>query len=66
MTISTVGYGDITPQSNPERVFVILALFIGASFYSYIVGTVCAVLAKLNEKETEMQACPQGVAPLKL
>ena len=99
MTISTVGYGDVTPQNNSERVFVIIGLFVGAlpeacthgsgrlplqrasrgsgahsrssvspaaacaagaSFFSYVVGTVCGVIAKLEEHVTEQQARPTG------
>lgn len=55
MTISTVGYGDIVPTNNGERAFVICGLFVGASFFSYVVGSVCSVLAKLSEKEEEFQ-----------
>ena len=31
------------PQTNAERVYVTVALFVGASFFSYIVGSVCGV-----------------------
>lgn len=51
-TIATVGYGDIVPTTDSERGFVIVALFVGASFFSYIVGSVCGVIAKLMEKAT--------------
>ena len=39
MTISTVGYGDVAPQTDAERAYVVCGLFIGASFFSYIVGS---------------------------
>lgn len=55
MTISTVGYGDITPANDHERVFVIFGILVGASYFSYVVGSVCSVLAKLSEKEEEFQ-----------
>lgn len=55
MTISTVGYGDVTPQNDVERIYVIFALLVGTSFFSYIVGSVCGVLAKISEKETQFQ-----------
>ena len=58
MTISTVGYGDISPQNNAERAFVVLGLFLGASFFSYIVGTVCGAPAPsaLTPKRPETDA----------
>ena len=51
-TGSTGGrYGDISPQNDAERIYVILALFVGTSYFSYVIGSVCGVLAKLSEKE---------------
>lgn len=47
-----MGYGDVVPQNDIERIYVIFALLVGTSFFSYIVGTVCGVLAKLSENET--------------
>ena len=41
MTVSTVGYGDLVPQSTAERIYVIVGLFVGTAFFSYVVGTVC-------------------------
>ena len=35
---------------------MIAGLFMGASFFSYVVGSFCGVLAKLSERETEQQA----------
>ena len=56
MTISTVGYGDIVPVTDGERLFVIGGLCVGATFFSYVVGTFCTVVAKLGEKENIHQA----------
>ena len=39
-TISTVGYGDITPDSTSERAYVLMALIFGTSVFGYIVGQV--------------------------
>lgn len=50
-----MGYGDITPANDGERVFVIFGLIIGASYFSYVVGSVCSVLAKLSAKEEMFQ-----------
>ena len=35
-SISTVGFGDFTPRSNAERIFISIALFIGVINFSYI------------------------------
>ena len=55
MTISTVGYGDVTPQTEAERVFLIVGMLVGASVYAYVVGSICSVLASMNYRETEFQ-----------
>ena len=53
MTISTVGYGDVPPQTDAERAFEILGMLLGASTYAYVVGSVCGVAATLSARETE-------------
>jgi len=37
-TLSTVGYGDLTPQSNVERIFGIVIMILGIALFSYIMG----------------------------
>jgi len=50
-TLTTVGYGDITPGSDTERACAMLAMVIGGGFYGYVIGTISAVVATrdLNE-----------------
>ena len=55
MTISTIGYGDIVPVTTGERVYVIMAMLIGAFEYGYIVGAVSNVIATRNEKVNKFQ-----------
>lgn len=55
-TIATVGYGDVVPTTDAERGYVVMCLFIGASFFSFIVGSVCGVIAQLMERETIFEA----------
>jgi hypothetical protein len=37
-TMTTTGYGDITPQDDGERVFGFFAMLSGVFFYGYISG----------------------------
>lgn len=39
-TLTTVGYGDVTPASNLERAYAILAMVVGGAFYGYILGNI--------------------------
>merc|ERR1711953_767084 len=44
-TMTTVGYGDITPTNDAERGFAMFAMIIGASFYGYAVGAISSIVA---------------------
>jgi hypothetical protein len=47
-TMSTVGYGDITPANDHERVFATFSLVVGALSFAFINGNVVSVLASLD------------------
>lgn len=44
-TLTTVGYGDLTPKTEFEKVIGILIMIIGIAFFSYIMGNFGDVLA---------------------
>lgn len=44
-TLTTVGYGDITPTSDGERAYTIFAMVIGGGFYGYAVGSISSIVA---------------------
>eukprot|EP00930_Biecheleria_cincta_P044637 TRINITY_DN3072_c0_g3_i2.p1 TRINITY_DN3072_c0_g3~~TRINITY_DN3072_c0_g3_i2.p1 ORF type:complete len:717 (+),score=107.19 TRINITY_DN3072_c0_g3_i2:98-2248(+) len=44
-TITTVGYGDITPGSDTERVFAMIAMIFGSGFYGYVIGNISVIIA---------------------
>ena len=50
-TLSTLGYGDIVPTTDIERVYVVFATIIGASAYAYMIGNVCGIVAGLDEED---------------
>ena len=45
VTISTVGYGDITPTNETEVLTTIILVFIGVSMYSYIISRLTSIFA---------------------
>jgi hyperpolarization activated cyclic nucleotide-gated potassium channel 2 len=45
-TISSVGYGDIYPVTNVEKIFGIISMIISCGMFSYIVGAIASVLSK--------------------
>lgn len=46
MTLTTVGFGDITPITNTERLYAIATMFFGYSFFGYLIGSFASILAK--------------------
>lgn len=50
-TVTTVGYGDWTPSSNHELMFVMLLELLGLAIFSYIQGT----LRSIEQGETATQ-----------
>jgi hypothetical protein len=50
VTISTVGYGDITPTNNTEVGTTIFLVFFGVSMYSYIISRLTSVFANVQSK----------------
>ena len=51
-SITTVGYGDIVPESNAERFVAFIAMIAGTAYYSYVIGSVSAIV---NQTDTVRQ-----------
>jgi len=47
-TLTTVGYGDIVPATNGETIVAIVITVVGASIFGYIIGSIAAVLSRLD------------------
>ncbi len=47
-TLTTVGYGDITPITNAEMLYAILVEIFGIGTYGYIIGNVANILVNLD------------------
>lgn len=47
-TLSTVGYGDITPSSDAERAYAMFAMVVGGAFYGYIIGSVTSIVSDMD------------------
>ena len=51
-TLTTVGYGDITPTNQAERVYTIMTLIIGALVFGYMLSQIASLVAAMDR-----QAC---------
>ena len=52
-TISTVGYGDITPHTEGERSFTIMAMVTGVGFYGYFISSMAAIMHNLDANDAK-------------
>lgn len=55
-TCTTIGYGDVTPQTNGERGISVFAMCIGSATYAYVVGNICGLIATMDQATTEFNA----------
>ena len=47
-TLTTVGYGDITPHDNTGRIFTCFIMIIGVGMYGIIIGNISRILARAD------------------
>ena len=59
-TLTTVGYGDITPFTNTEKCFTIILMWFGAGFYSYLIGSLTSFLKSSDSASAKVKAKHQG------
>lgn len=48
ITLATVGYGDIVPHTDAERIFAMAAALLGVGVFGYIIGSVASLLANID------------------
>lgn len=52
-TLSTVGYGDITPQNTREKLVCMGVMLIGCGFFAYSINTFGYILGELSRRKKE-------------
>ena len=66
-TMSTVGYGDITPANDLERAFATFSLVVGALSFAFINGNVVGLLSSLDNQsvlvEEKLEAVKEYAPP---
>lgn len=43
-TVSTIGFGDITPRTDPERAVMLFAQLTGVLFFGILLGSITSLL----------------------
>ena len=52
-TLTTIGYGDITPDGNVQVVFVIFIELLGAGMYGLVIGNIANLIANIDVAKTQ-------------
>ena len=47
-TLTTIGYGDITPKTSPQTIFVIFIEITGAGLYGFIIGNIANLISNID------------------
>ena len=47
-TLTTVGYGDITPSTNTQTIYTMVVMVLGVGMYGYVIGNVANLLSNLD------------------
>ena len=55
-TLTTVGYGDITPQNDAERIYASCALMIGGFVFGMMISNVSALVLSLDRQAADLHA----------
>ena len=48
MTLTGIGYGDISAQNTPEQAVAVVLMLVTASAWAYVIGTIAGVYSTLN------------------
>lgn len=52
-TMSTVGYGDITPFTVLEKIYAMLTMIMASGVFAYTIGSIGSLVSKANAVENE-------------
>jgi len=55
-TMTTVGFGDIVPTTNIERMYVVFAMLAGCSTFAYGITQIVTLVSNLNASEVRYQS----------
>merc|ERR1719428_1433870 len=55
MTITSIGYGDISPSRRDEYILCILCQLGGGMTWAYIIGSICGIIANANPVKIEFE-----------
>jgi voltage-gated potassium channel len=60
-TLTTVGYGDVTPQTANQAVYTMIVMLLGVGVYGYVIGNVANLLSKMDMARAQYVATIERV-----
>jgi len=60
-TLTTVGYGDVTPSNTSQTIYTMIVMFLGVGVYGYIIGNVTNILTKVDLLESQHNNKMEGL-----
>ena len=60
-TLTTIGYGDITPSEPTQYVYVIFIMLIGAAIYGFIIGSMANIIANIDIAKAHFREQMQNI-----
>ena len=47
-TLTTVGYGDISPVTDLQKILTMVAMIFGVILYGYVIGNIASLLSNID------------------
>ncbi|MCK5736430.1 MAG: ion transporter [Spirochaetaceae bacterium] len=54
-TLTTIGYGDITPSNPVQFIYVIFIMLLGAAIYGFIIGNIANIIANIDVAKSQFR-----------
>ncbi len=54
-TLTTIGYGDITPTTNEQTVYTMFVMILGVGIYGYVIGNISSILSNVDIARIKFQ-----------
>ena len=61
-TLTTVGYGDVTPTTQAQTIYTMATMILGVGIYGYVIGNVANLLTKLDLVKANYQSTLERLA----
>ena len=54
-TLTTVGFGDVSANSNIERIFSVVVMVMGVSWYAFIISSISSIVHLFDRRNAKIQ-----------